>query len=71
MDTHVLKSHVGKLVKLSLGEKRPNTEFFLVRNFPHSDWIRIGTEYLAVFSPNVGKYGPENTLDLDTFHTIY
>ena len=71
MDTHVLKSHVGKLVKLSLGEKCPNTEFFLVRYFPHSDWIRIGTEYLAVFSPNAGKYGREKTSDLDTFHTQF
>ena len=26
--------------------------------FPHSDWIRRNTEYLSVFSPNVGKFGP-------------
>ena len=29
---------------------------------PHSDWIRRDTEYteyLSVFSPNAGKYGPE------------
>ena len=32
---------------------------FLVRIFPHSDWIRRDTKYLSVFSPNVGKYGPE------------
>ena len=38
----------------SLREKCPNTEFFLVRIFPHSDRIRKGTEYLFVFSPNVG-----------------
>ena len=30
--------------------------------FPHSDWIRRGTDYLSVFSPNEGKYGPEKTL---------
>ena len=35
-------------------------EVFLVRNFLHSDWIRRDTEYLSVFSPNAGKYGPEN-----------
>ena len=29
------------------------------------------TEYLSVFSPNTGKYGPEKTLYLDSFHTVY
>ena len=32
---------------------------FLVRIFPHSDWIRRD-KYLSVFSPNAGKYGPES-----------
>ena len=38
---------------------------FLVRIIPHSDWTRRQTErervrqYLSVFSPNSGKYGPE------------
>ena len=27
--------------------------------FPHSDCTRRDTEYLPVFSPNTGKYGPE------------
>ena len=31
----------------------------LVRIFPHSYWIRRYTEYLSLFSPNAGKYGPE------------
>ena len=31
----------------------------LVRISPHTDWIRRDTEYLSVFSPNAGKYGPE------------
>ena len=31
----------------------------LVRIFPHLDWIRRDTEYFSVFSPNVGKCGPE------------
>ena len=43
--------------------------FFLVRIFPHLDWIRW-TEYLSVFSPSVGKYGPEKTLYLDTLHAV-
>ena len=43
--------------------------FFLVGIFQHSDWIRRDTEYLSVFTPNTGKYGPEKTPYLDTFHT--
>ena len=57
------------LDKLSLREKCPNTEFFLVCIFPHSDWIRRDT-YLSVFSPNAGKYGLEITPYLDTFHAV-
>ena len=33
--------------------------FFLVRIFPHSDWIRRDTKYHSVFSPNAGNYGPK------------
>ena len=50
--------------------KCPNTELFLVRIFPHSDWIRWDTKYLSVFSLNEGKYGPEITPYLDTFHAV-
>ena len=32
---------------------------FLVCIFQRSDWIQRNTPYLSVFSPNVGKYGPE------------
>ena len=32
---------------------------FLVRIFPHLDWIRRFMEYLSVSSPSWGKYGPE------------
>ena len=42
----------------TLYEMCPNTEFFLVRLFPHSDWLRRDTKYLSIFSPNAGKYGP-------------
>ena len=48
----------------------PNTESFLVSIFPHSDWIRRDTSHLSVFSPNAGKYGPEITPYLDTFHAV-
>ena len=32
---------------------------FLIRIFPHSDWIWRGTENLFLFSANAGKYEPE------------
>ena len=64
----------GKLLKIiilnTLREKWPNTKFFLVRIFLHSDWIRRDTPYLSVFSPNVGKYEPQKTPYLDTFHAV-
>ena len=41
----------------SLREKCPNTEFFLV-------------QYLTVFGQNTGKYGPEKTPYMDTFHEM-
>ena len=56
--------------KNTLREKCPNTEFFLVRIFRHSYWIRIDASYLSVFSPNAGKYKPEKTKYLDTFHAV-
>ena len=59
------------MVLLSLPENCPNTEFFLVRIFPHLDWIRKDKEYLYVFSPNVGIYGPKKTPYLDTFHAVF
>ena len=48
---------------LTLCEKCPNTEIFLVRIFPYSDGI-------DVFSPYTGKYGPEKTPHLNTFHVV-
>ena len=54
----------------SLCKKCPNTEFFLLRIFPHSNWIQRDTKYLSVFSPNGGKYGPEKTPYFGTFHAV-
>ena len=51
----------GVYCRNTLREKCPNTEFSLVRIFPHSDWIRRDTPYLSVFSPDAGKYRPEKT----------
>ena len=47
-----------------------NTEIFLVHIFSHWGWIRRDTKYLSVFSPNAGKYRPEKTSSLDTFHAV-
>ena len=44
--------------------------FFLVSISRHLDWIRRYAEYLSVFSSNAGKYGPEKTPYLDTFHAV-
>ena len=55
---------------MPLREKYPNTEFFLVHIFPHSDWIWGDTPYFPVFSPSAGKYGIEKTLHLNTFHVV-
>ena len=65
-----LVSYTGDFIIFTLLEKFPNTEFFLVRVFPDSDWIRRDTEYLSVFSPNAGKYKPEKTPYLDTFDAV-
>ena len=43
-------------------ENCPDMEFFLVRIFPHLDWIQSGK--------NAGKYGPGKTPYLDTFHAV-
>ena len=60
MKRQILKSfsnHVPLPINLSLCEMCSNTEFFLVCIFP--------------CSPNAGKYGPEKTPYLDTFHVVY
>ena len=44
---------------------------FLVNIFPHWDQMRREREYLSVFSPNAGKYGPENLQKPpNTFHAV-
>ena len=50
--------------------KVPKYGVFLVRIFPHLDWIRRDMEYFYVFNPNAGKYGPEKTPYLDTFQAV-
>ena len=43
---------------------------FLVRIFRYLDWIQGFTPYISVFCPNTGKYGPEKTPYLETFHAV-
>ena len=54
-----------------LYEKCLNRSVFLVRILPQLEWIRRDAEYLFVFSPNAGKYEPEKTPYLDTFHAMH
>ena len=46
---------------ITLRQRCPNTELFLVLIFPHSDWIRRDASYLSVFSPNAGKADQNNS----------
>ena len=50
---------------------RENTEIFLVLIFLYLDRIRRFTPQISVFSPNTGKYGPEKTPHMDTFHAVF
>ena len=67
---YLFKDNTRIPVPQTLREKCQNTELFLVRIFRHSDRIRRDTDYLSVFSPNAGKYRPEITPHLDTFHAV-
>ena len=55
---------------VTLCEKCPDTEFFLVRIFVYSDWIRK-SPYISVFCANTGKYRPEKSPYLETFYTVW
>ena len=59
IDTNNTGSKDVKKVNLIIAQRVYMFRDILVRIFPHSDWIRRDTEYLSVFSPNVGKHGPE------------
>ena len=67
MKSYTCKKQVSKS-NYPLREKCPNTDLFLVRIFLYSDLIWRDTEYLSAFCQNTGKYGPEITPYLDTFH---
>ena len=46
---------VKKGLKAALREKCPDTEFFLVCVFPHSDWIRRDTSYSVRMRENIDQ----------------
>ena len=69
-DTGILKRYFFKLMINSLRWKCPNTELFLIRIFLYSDWIRRFTSIYSAVSTITGKYGPEITPYLDTFHAV-
>ena len=46
---------------LPISQKLSVFGVFLACIFPYSDWIQRDTEYPPVFSPNAGKYRPENS----------
>ena len=58
-----LNEFINSMKNPELLEKCPNMELFLFRIFPHSDSF-------SILSPNAGKYGPEKTPYLDTFHAV-
>ena len=70
-DIRALNWFILNQIIASLREKCPNTELFLVRIFPHSEWIWRDISYLSVFTPSAGKYGPDITPYLDTFHRLH
>ena len=41
-----------------------------VNSGPYFPALGLNTERYEVFSPNVGKYGPETTPYFDTFHAV-
>ena len=57
-----------KVKNINTAWKRSVFVVFLVRIFPHLDWIWEDTLYLSVFSQNARKYGPEK-LQIRTFFT--
>ena len=52
---------------VSLRERCPNSELFLVVVFPYSDWIPRFTMEIYMFCPNAGKNVPRKTSTLGTF----
>ena len=67
---HIISTETVAMKLLLTVRKVSVFRVFLVHIFPQSHRIRKDTSYLSVFSLNVGKYGPEKTPYLDTFHAV-
>lgn len=52
---------------ISLRERCPNSELFLVGISPYFNWIRRFTMQIYMFCPNAGKNVPRKTSTLGTF----
>ena len=64
---HVAFSAVGQLLHILSVKERTNTYSHCVKSVQ----IRsFSGPYFPVFGMNTGKYGPEKTPYLDTFHTV-
>ena len=81
--TTLCKQRDGKVILLTL-DRNVGKKLFEVTQNSHKDdsivqsstawkvskyWVFSGS-YFPVFSPNTGKYGPEKTPYLDTFHAV-
>ena len=81
--TTLCKQRDGKVILLTL-DRNVGKKLFDVTQNSHKDdsivqsstawkvskyWVFSGS-YFPVFSPNTGKYGPEKTPYLDTFHAV-
>ena len=60
----------GALMGSSLAWKVFKYVVFLVHIFPYLDWIWRFTSSIFVFSPNMGKYAPQNLCILDNFYAV-
>ena len=56
--------------KMTLREKSPHLEFFLVRIFPRLCWIRRDTPHLSIFSSNA-EIWTWKTPNTDTFYALW
>ena len=59
LDIYGGHSYASADADLCTAQKVSVFRVFLVRIFPHLDWIRGDNPYLSIFSLNTGKYGTE------------
>ena len=57
------QDHSNEIFKIGTKEIKLASQVKVLR-------VEVHTLYLSIFSPNAGKYGPEKTPYLDTFHAV-